>query len=107
MGCWADFGWAWNAKPSSDVVSKWKTKVPSGEFVESLVIFTYGASNAFLEHLAGWGEEWTAMDLEHVSISIMFFGGGLVSVRESAWHRALLTAGSAECSSKTSALSGG
>lgn len=82
MGCWADFGWAWNVKPSSDTVSRWKTKVPSGEFVESLVIFVYGTSNAFLEHLAAWGQEWSAMDLEHVSISIMFFGGGLVSASE-------------------------
>ena len=32
----------------------------------------------FLEHLAGWGDAWTASDLEHVSISILFFGGGLV-----------------------------
>ena len=33
----------------------------------------------FLEHLGGWGGPWTAHDLEHVSITIMFFGGGLVS----------------------------
>ncbi|KAH2232825.1 hypothetical protein V6Z96_005778 [Aspergillus fumigatus] len=77
MGCWADFGWAWNIKPSSSIVGKWKAKIPSGEFTESLVIFLYGASNVFLEHLAGWGGAWTATDLEHVSISIMFFGGGL------------------------------
>lgn len=79
MGCCADLGWAWNVKPGSDVVGKWKARVPSGEFTESFVIWLYGASNMFLEHLAGWGKEWTARDLEHVSISIMFFGGGLVS----------------------------
>ncbi|KAF7115809.1 hypothetical protein CNMCM5793_003449 [Aspergillus hiratsukae] len=77
VGCWADFGWAWNVKPSSSIVGKWKSKIPSGEFTESFVIFLYGASNVFLEHLAGWGGAWTATDLEHVSISIMFFGGGL------------------------------
>jgi hypothetical protein len=77
MGCWADLGWAWNVKPSSSIVGKWKAKIPSGEFTESFVIFLYGASNVFLEHLAGWGGAWTAVDLEHVSISIMFFGGGL------------------------------
>jgi hypothetical protein len=31
--------------------------------------------------LAAWGDAWTAQDLEHVSISVMFFGGGLVSSR--------------------------
>jgi hypothetical protein len=37
------------------------------------------AWNVFMEHLAAWGDAWTAQDLEHVSISVMFFGGGLVS----------------------------
>ncbi|KAI1966641.1 hypothetical protein LOZ58_000129 [Ophidiomyces ophidiicola] len=55
----------------------WKANVPTGEFTESFVIFLYGASNVFLEHLAAWGGAWTAQDLEHVSISVMFFGGGL------------------------------
>ncbi|PIG85786.1 integral membrane protein [Aspergillus arachidicola] len=77
MGCWADLGWAWNVKPSSDIVGKWKAKIPTGEFTESFVIFLYGASNMFLEHLTSWGGKWSATDLEHVSISIMFFGGGL------------------------------
>ncbi|KAK5228786.1 hypothetical protein LTR99_010201 [Exophiala xenobiotica] len=69
MGCFAEYGWAWNARPSSTV--------PSAEFVESFVIFLYGSTNVFLEHLAAWGAAWSAQDLEHVSISVMFFGGGL------------------------------
>ncbi|KAA8649770.1 hypothetical protein EYZ11_001688 [Aspergillus tanneri] len=77
MGCWADLGWAWNIKPSSAIVGKWKAKIPSAEFTESFVIFLYGASNVFLEHLSSSGGPWTATDLEHVSISILFFGGGL------------------------------
>ncbi|PWY88444.1 integral membrane protein [Aspergillus heteromorphus CBS 117.55] len=77
LGSWADLGWAWNVKPSSTIVGGWKAKVPTGEFVESFVIFLYGITNVFLEHLAGWGSAWTATDLEHVSISVMFFGGGL------------------------------
>ncbi|KAI9787725.1 MAG: hypothetical protein M1839_000256 [Geoglossum umbratile] len=74
MGCFADWGWAWNIRPSP-AFGRWK--VPSAEFVESFVIFLYGATNVFLEHLAAWGDAWTAQDLEHVSISILFFGGGL------------------------------
>ncbi|CAI7595125.1 unnamed protein product [Penicillium pancosmium] len=79
IGAWADLGWAWNKKPPERVVG-WKAKVPSGEFVESFVIWLYGAGNVFLEHLAGWGKEWTVSDMQHVSISIMFFGGGLVGM---------------------------
>lgn len=52
----------------------------SAEFVESFLIFFYGSTNVFLEHLAGWGKEWTAQDMEHISITIMFIGGGLVSL---------------------------
>ena len=81
VGCWADLGWAWNKKPSASVVGSWKAKVPSGEFVESFVIFLYGITNVFLEHLSSWGGAWSATDLEHVSISVMFFGGGLVRLK--------------------------
>jgi hypothetical protein len=55
--------------------------MPSSEFVESCLIFVYGASNIWLEHLNA--TEWSAMDFEHLSITILFFGGGLVSVQQS------------------------
>ncbi|EKG10639.1 protein of unknown function DUF2427 [Macrophomina phaseolina MS6] len=80
MGCFADFGWAWNVKPGQELVGRWKSRIPSAEFTESFVIFLYGASNVFLEHLAAWGDAWTAQDLEHVSISVMFFGGGALGM---------------------------
>jgi len=51
--------------------------VPTAEFIESFLIFLYGSTNVFLEHVAAWGGTWAPRDLEHVSISIMFFGGGL------------------------------
>lgn len=56
-----------------------KSRMPSAEFVESILIFLYGSTNIFLEHLAAWGSEWSAQDLEHISITVMFLGGGLVS----------------------------
>lgn len=77
IGCFADFGWAWNIKPSRALVGKWRARVPTAEFTESFVIFLYGITNVFLEHLAGWGGAWAPEDLEHVSISILFLGGGL------------------------------
>ncbi|PVH76018.1 integral membrane protein [Cadophora sp. DSE1049] len=69
-GCFADIGWAWNINPS-------RNNRPSAEFVENFLIFFYGSTNVFLEHLAAWGKEWTAQDLEHLSLTLMFFGGGL------------------------------
>lgn len=71
-GCFADIGWAWNVNPST------KNR-PTAEFVESFSFFFYGSTNVFLEHLAAWGQAWSAQDLEHVSLALMFFGGGLVS----------------------------
>ncbi len=77
MGCFADLGWAWNLKPTRTEVGQWKSNIPSAEFTESFVIWLYGASHIFLEHLGAWGHEWSAQDFEHVSIAVMFFGGGL------------------------------
>lgn len=79
-GCFSEMGWAWNVRPPFGVVSHRKAPMLSAEFVESFVIFLYGASNVFLEHLAAWGDAWSAQDLEHVSITILFFGGGLCGV---------------------------
>ena len=91
MGCFAELGWAWNVKPSAAVVGTRKASVPSAEFVESFVIFLYGCTNVFLEHLGGWGGAWSAQDLEHVSISVMFFGGGLVCLTSADLRAQLLT----------------
>jgi hypothetical protein len=80
MGAFADFGWAWNVKPPKEVVGRRKAALPSAEFIESFLIWLYGASDIFLEHLAAWGDEWTAQDLEHAAIPVMFFGGGLLGM---------------------------
>lgn len=80
MGAFAEFGWAWNVRPEQSMVSKWKTRIPSAEFTESFVIWLYGASNVFLEHLNNWGGQWSPQDFEHVSITILFFGGGLLGM---------------------------
>ncbi|KAI2483278.1 hypothetical protein Ptr902_05595 [Pyrenophora tritici-repentis] len=94
MGAFADFGWAWNVKPPKEVVGRRRAALPSAEFTESFVIWFYGCTNVFLEHLAAWGDAWTAQDLEHVSISIMFFGGGLLGMCiESTKVRELLNSG--------------
>lgn len=76
LGAFGEFGWAWNKRPKSKV--NWINKFPSCEMFESSLILFYGTIDVFLEHLAAWGHEWTHMDLEHESIAILFFGGGLV-----------------------------
>ena len=89
---------AWNIKPSKAIVGSRKANRPSAEFVESFLIFFYGSTNVFLEHLAAWGSKWSAVDLEHISITIMFFGGGLVSLNIQ-FRGMKLTLYSVECSS--------
>lgn len=79
MGSFADLGWAWNMKLPADVIGARKAALPSIEFFESLLIFFYGSTNVFLEHLGSDGK-WYAQDLEHLAITILFFGGGLVSL---------------------------
>ncbi|KAJ4291564.1 hypothetical protein N0V88_006162 [Collariella sp. IMI 366227] len=70
-GCFGEIGWAWNLRPKQPN-QKWR---PSAEFAESFLIFFYGATNIFLEHLGNWGQEWSAQDLEHISITVLFIGG--------------------------------
>ncbi|RSL81972.1 hypothetical protein BHE90_007332 [Fusarium euwallaceae] len=72
-GSFGELGWAWNVRPKKGS-EKWR---PSAEFVESFLIFFYGSTNIFLEHLGGWGGAWTAQDMEHISITVLFIGGGL------------------------------
>jgi hypothetical protein len=88
MGAFADYGWAWNIRPEYPLVSRWKSRIPSAEFTESFVIWLYGASNVFLEHLNNWGGKWSPQDFEHVSITILFFGGGLLGmmIESRAWR---------------------
>ncbi|OBT61438.1 hypothetical protein VE03_08951 [Pseudogymnoascus sp. 23342-1-I1] len=74
IGCFAEFGWAWNLKPSNPTM---RTASISMETVECFVIFLYGITNVFLEHLSAWGGAWVPSDFEHVAISLLFIGGGL------------------------------
>ncbi|KAL0936701.1 uncharacterized protein CTRU02_208916 [Colletotrichum truncatum] len=72
-GSFGELGWAWNVRPKR-ADGKWR---PSAEFVESALIFVYGSTNIFLEHLGNWGGAYSAQDLEHISITVLFIGGGL------------------------------
>lgn len=73
-GCFSERGWAWNLHPPGR-----SRRSLSMETLESGLIFIYGITNIFLEHLAAWGKAWSVMDIEHVALSLLFIGGGLVS----------------------------
>ncbi|KAI8959512.1 hypothetical protein F5Y11DRAFT_350425 [Daldinia sp. FL1419] len=75
-GSFGELGWAWNVRPKQSS-QKWR---PTGEFVEGALIFTYGSTNIFLEHLGNAGKEFSSQDLEHISITVLFIGGGLLAM---------------------------
>jgi hypothetical protein len=77
VGAFADLGWAWNCKPGAEIVGAQKANAPTSEWVESFLIFFYGSTNVFLEHLGSQSKEWSMGDFEHTSIAVLFFGTGL------------------------------
>lgn len=102
LGAFANRGMAWNIAPgsASDPAQSLKSKksnrvlrdsasqsfgahmlsqfrIPTMEFVECSLIFIYGCSNVFMEHLGNTTGKWSHKDLQHVSIAFMYFGGGL------------------------------
>ncbi|KAJ8481258.1 hypothetical protein ONZ45_g15361 [Pleurotus djamor] len=73
LGSFSSLGWAWNRAPSGDPVS--------AEFVESLVIFTYGITNTWMERFgANPGDPFTTKQIQHISIAVMFWFAGLVGM---------------------------
>ncbi|KAI6779467.1 Protein of unknown function (Ytp1) [Emericellopsis cladophorae] len=88
-GSFAELGWAWNLRPRRPG-QEWR---PTAEFVESALIFFYGSTNIFLEHLGRRNDDWQTQDLEHLSITVLFIGGGLCGMLvESTSVRDLLSA---------------
>ncbi|KAH3663358.1 hypothetical protein OGAPHI_005348 [Ogataea philodendri] len=87
-GGWPKMGWAWNKsyispmeKPTSFLYKiQPKKGMVTMEMLESSLILFYGCTNIFMEHLASPGGEWTAKDLQHVSIAFLYLGAGLCGV---------------------------
>jgi len=73
LGAFSDFGWAWNLAPSNNSVS--------AEFVESFVIFLYGATNTWMERFgAHTGDPFTTKQIQHIGIAVMFCFAGLIGM---------------------------
>ncbi|KAI0206016.1 hypothetical protein F4808DRAFT_455507 [Astrocystis sublimbata] len=81
-GSFGELGWAWNIRPKQRSQA-WR---PSAEFVEGALIFTYGSTNIFLEHLGSSESKFSSQDLEHVSITVLFIGGGLLAMLIESTH---------------------
>ncbi|TFK76049.1 hypothetical protein BDN72DRAFT_891903 [Pluteus cervinus] len=81
LGSFAEFGWAWNRPPS-----------PNGhtaEWVESFVIFVYGATNMWMERFGAHpGDPFTTKQIQHISIAdrlTSVLGMGIESRRIRTW----------------------
>lgn len=86
-GGFANKGWSWNHRfiTTTEVSqSRWNRLQSKGlitmEMVESSLILFYGSTNIFLEHLSNPGGEWSAKDLQHVSIAFIYIGCGCCGV---------------------------
>ncbi|KAJ7179263.1 cytoplasmic protein [Mycena filopes] len=73
LGGGAELGWAWNRAPTSGY--------PTGEFVESFIIFLYGITNTWMERFGANPEDpYTTKQIQHIGIAIMFWFAGLVGM---------------------------
>ncbi|KAL7415515.1 hypothetical protein BDY24DRAFT_337910 [Mrakia frigida] len=95
LGSWAEYGWAWNVRPTSRRTRKrggWR--VPSAEAAECTIIFLYGLTNTWMERFGALpGSSFTIHQVQHISIALMFFfGGGMGLLLESTLARKLLAA---------------
>ncbi|KAK9463250.1 uncharacterized protein V1516DRAFT_618824 [Lipomyces oligophaga] len=96
LGAFANLGWAWNVRPPLPY-----SKLSFGarffrcniEMIESGLIFFYGITNIFMEHLGNKDGKWSHKDLQHVSIAFLYIGGGLCGLLyESSTIRSLFNA---------------
>ncbi|CAR21296.1 Tvs1p [Lachancea thermotolerans CBS 6340] len=119
-GYGAGRGWAWNRSivrvhPTSAVNNLRRMILPYGsvitmEYIESFLIFFYGSTNVFLEHLSNTDGQWHAKDLQHVSIAFMYIGCGLCGLiteyKLSDWRRKHATSDPGECQTSDSNVTG-
>lgn len=100
LGAYAECGWAWNRRPAHTQSTSrkggqaaWKAKMPSAEWVECAVIFTYGATNTWMERFdAKPGDPYSVKQVQHISIAVMYwFAGALGVLLETKWVKDLLS----------------
>ena len=67
LGSFSELGWAWNRAPCPDG----RKSGVSAEFVESLVIFVYGATNTWMERFGvSPSTPYSTKEIQHISIAV-------------------------------------
>ncbi|KAJ6582101.1 cytoplasmic protein [Mycena capillaripes] len=75
LGWNSERGWSWNRTALGS------SGYPTAEFVESFLIFLYGATNTWMERFgANPGDPYTTKQIQHIAIAVMFWFGGLVGM---------------------------
>ncbi|KAL5530449.1 hypothetical protein ACEPAF_6707 [Sanghuangporus sanghuang] len=74
LGSFSELGWAWNRSPRME-------HIPTAEFVESFLIFTYGITNTWMERFGAQpGDPFSTKQIQHISIAVMFWFAGLIGM---------------------------
>ncbi|CAA18295.1 hypothetical protein POMI540_4298 [Schizosaccharomyces pombe] len=91
LGAFSEYGWAWNVVPKQLSEKRFAKYVPTKEMVESFLLFAYGVSNVWLEHLGNTDGKWNHHDLQHASLAFMLWWAGLcgILVESKVVHRLL------------------
>ena len=81
LGAFAAYGWAWNRPPTRGHGVNRASPYPTAEMVECSVIFMYGITNTWLERLGAQpGDPYTTRQIQHISIAVMYWFGGLIGI---------------------------
>ncbi|KAJ7228798.1 cytoplasmic protein [Mycena pura] len=73
LGWCSHLGWSWNRAPTAGY--------PTAEFVESTVIFLYGATNTWMERFgANPGDPFTTKQIQHIGIAVRYRFAGLLGM---------------------------
>lgn len=75
LGFFEKFGWEWNFLPISSLDNFNDEKNQKGKIsfslLESIIIFSYGITNTFLEHI-GKDQSWNHRDIQHATLAFMW-----------------------------------
>lgn len=81
LGAFAQYGWAWNRPPTRGHGANRTSPFPTAEMIECSVIFIYGITNTWLERTgAQAGDPYSTRQIQHISIAVMYWFGGLIGM---------------------------
>ncbi|RGB27153.1 hypothetical protein C1646_769504 [Rhizophagus diaphanus] len=82
LGFFEKFGWNWNLLPISSLDNFNDEKNQKGKIsfslLESILIFSYGISNTFLEHTGK--DPWNHRDIQHATLAFMWWWAGSLGI---------------------------